>query len=353
MKLLERYIGQAVTNGVLSVMAVMIALFSLVGFVDEFDQVGRGTYTIWHALAYTLLRIPQQIYEIFPMATLLGTMLGLGMLANNRELVVMRTAGLSITRIVWAIMKTALMLMLLVLVIGEVIAPPALEYGSQKRLQLMGAKVSLNTQFGLWARDGDTYIHVQRVDNLGQLRDIHLYTFKDNKMQTLLRAGSASYDGTQWQMKNVTRNVLKEKTFQQEKIRQMPWTTLLEPSLINVVSVEPETLAVWKLDSYIDYLKDNRLESSQYELAFWGKVLMPFTIAAMVLLAVPFVFGAQRHTSIGQQILVGFLVGIVFYIGNRLAGQVGLVYNLPPLLSAALPTLIIISLTLLLFRRLR
>ncbi|MGD8712244.1 MAG: LPS export ABC transporter permease LptG [Thiohalophilus sp.] len=353
MKLLERYIGQAVTNGVLSVMAVLIALFSVLDFVDELDQIGRGSYNIWHAMAYTILQIPYQLYQIFPMAALLGTMLGLGALVNNRELVIMRVAGLSITRIVWAIMKTALMLMLLNMVIGEVIAPPALEYGEQKRLQLLDAKISLNTEYGLWARDGKTYIHVRRVDDIGHLEGVRLYTFDDHQLKTLLRAKSASYDGKQWQLKNVTRDIIENNEIKHIRIKQMAWSTLLEPSLINVVSVIPETLAVWRLKSYIDYLKDNGLESEQYELAMWGKIVMPFTIAAMVLLAVPFVFGSQRHSSIGQKILIGFLVGVVFYIVNRLAGQMGLVYQLPPLLSAVLPTLIVVSLALLLFRRLR
>lgn len=353
MKILERYIGQAVTNGVLSVLAVLVALFALIGFVDEFDQIGRGSYTLWHAFAYTLLSMPRQMYEVFPMATLLGTMLGLGMLANNREMVVMRSAGLSLTRIVWAIMKTAAMLILLAMVIGEVIAPPVHEYSNQKRLELMGAKVSLNTRFGLWARDGETYINVRRVDSKAQLRGIHLYTFDGQRMRTLMRARSAHYDGKQWLLKNVIRYNFDGHALQKEKLAELSWHTLLDPALINVVSVDPDTLAIWKLDSYIDYLRDNGLESGQYELAMWGKAVMPFTLAAMVLLAVPFVFGSQRHTSIGQQILIGFLVGIVFYIGNRLAGQMGLVYELPPALAAALPTMLVIALTLFWFRRLR
>ncbi|MFO8025571.1 LPS export ABC transporter permease LptG, partial [Thiohalophilus sp.] len=353
MKLLDRYIGQAVIVGVFSVLAVLVALFALIGFVDELDQLGRGSYTLWHALLYTLLNTPRQMYEIFPMATLLGTMLGLGMLANNRELVVMRTAGLSLTRIVWAIMKTAAMLILLAMVIGEVIAPPVYEYSNQKRLELMGAKISLNTRYGLWARDGDTYINVRRVDSQSKLRGIHLYTFDGQRMQTVMRARSAHYDGEQWSLKNVTRYDIDDQALQTNKVDDLPWRTLLDPALINVVSVDPDTLPIWRLYNYIDYLRENGLDSGQYELAIWGKAVMPLTLAAMVLLAVPFVFGAQRHTGIGQQILIGFLIGIVFYIGNRLAGQMGLVYEFPPALAAALPTALVIGASLLWFRRLR
>ncbi|MGD8407945.1 MAG: LPS export ABC transporter permease LptG [Thiohalophilus sp.] len=353
MKIIERYIGQAVINGVMAVLAVLVALFALIDFVDEFDQVGRGSYNIWHAMAYVVMELPRQMYEIFPMAVLLGTMLGLGMLANNRELVVIRSAGLSINRIVWAIMKTAAMLILLAMVIGEVVAPPLHEYSNQKRLQLMGTKISLNSQYGLWARDGDTYINVRRIDSQARLRGIHLYTFDGQRMRVQLRARTAQYDGEQWLLKNVTRYEFDGKTTRKERFDTLQWKTLLDPDLIGVVTVDPDSLAVWRLDSYIDYLQDNGLDSGQYELALWGKLVMPFSLAAMVLLAVPFVFGSQRNTGMGQQILVGFLIGIVFYIANRLAGQMGLVYEFPPALAAALPTVLVITVSLLLFRRLR
>ena len=353
-RLLDRYIGQSVAGAVLAVMAVLVGLFALISFANEFDKIGKGSYTFWHALNYTLLRLPHRIYELFPLATLLGTMLGLGALANNSELVIMRTSGLSIGRIVISIMKTAFMLMLLAMVIGEVIAPPAQQYATQSRLKALGSKISLNTDYGLWARDGNTFINVRHVEDDTSLKDLHLYTFdQQHRMITLLRAKRAVHDGDEWKLSGVTQTRFKDDHLMQSKLKQLNWKALLEPDLINVVSVTPETLAVWKLGSYIGYLKDNGLDASQYQLAMWTKIMMPLSIAAMVLLAVPFVFGSQRHTSIGKQIMIGFLVGITFYIVNRLAGQMGLVYELPPAIAAALPTVVVISGAVILFRRLR
>lgn len=127
-----------------------------------------------------------------------------------------------------------------------------------------------------------------------------------------------------------------------QKLKQMTWDSLLDPQLVNVVSVTPEMLPLWKLDSYISYLKENGLDASQYQLALWSKLVMPFTIMAMVLIAIPFVFVSPRHTPIGKQILVGFLVGISFFVLNKLMGQVGLVYHLHPLLVVSVPTALIL-----------
>jgi lipopolysaccharide export system permease protein len=138
-----------------------------------------------------------------------------------------------------------------------------------------------------------------------------------------------------------------------KKLKEMKWTTLLDQEMVNIVAIPPDLLSIWKLNSYINYLKSNDLEYGRHELVFWTKLFSPFTILAMVLLAIPFVFGSVRHISIGKQILLGFMVGITFYIGSRLIGQMGLVYGVPAIISAILPTIIVIGLTVWSYRKIR
>ena len=354
MRILDRYIGQAVLVSIVSVMVVLAALFILISFANEFEKIGRADYTVWQAVMYVLLHIPKNIYEIFPMAALLGTMLGLGALSKKSELVIIRAAGVSRMRISLAVIKSAAMLIVLVVIIGETIAPPALEYASQARLKALASQLSLNTDYGLWARDGNTFIHVRNVEHDGRLVDINLYTLNDaGSLDKQLHADTARYTGEVWLMKNVTESHISHSGIQQRMMPQLDWQTLMDPELVGIVSLEPTNLAIWKLLDYIQYLRSNGLESKQYELAMWNKLIAPFTILAMVLLAVPFVFRSQRQTSIGLQIVVGFLVGIVFYIVSRLAGQIGLVYDLMPAISASLPTLLVFALAAWQFQRTR
>lgn len=354
MIILDKYIGRTVALGVLSVMLVLAALNTLIAFAGEFSAIGQANYTFWYALGYTILRIPRQMYELFPLATLLGTMLGLGTLAKNSELVVIRSAGVSVVRVAGSIMKTGVLLIIVAIIIGEVIAPPAQQYAKLKRVKMMEAQISLNTDYGLWARDGLTFINVRRVENDGMLVGISLYTFNEShQLKTHIHAASARHDGEQWLLHDVTRSDIGVAEVKSTPVGDMKWKTILNPSLINVVSVSPDDLSFWRLYRYIDYLHDNGLDAAHYELALWTKIVMPLTIAVMVLLALPFSFASTRNVSIGRQIVLGFLVGLTFYIANRLLGQMGIVYNFHPAIGASLPTLIVMGGAFYVLRRIR
>lgn len=352
MNLIDRYIGQAVIAGVLSVLAILTAIYVLFAFAGESGKIGQADYTTWNAIEYSLYLVPRRLYELFPLSMLLGTMLGLGWLANNNELVVIRMAGVSLVRIIVSIMKTAIMLMLLAMIIGEVIAPPLHQYASEQRVKALNRLINVNTDYGLWARDGETYINVSRVENTGQLIGITLYQFnKNNFIERQIKARKAIYEGEQWLLKSVKETVYKDNQIIVKNRKTMKWKTLLDLDMVKIVASKPELLSVWKLKGYIEYLKSNELEYSKYELAYWAKIFNPLTILAMVLLAVPFVFGSTRHISIGKQIVLGFMVGLAFFLGSRLIGQAGLVYGVPAVVSALLPTLIVIALSLWSYRR--
>ena len=354
MNLLDRYIGQSVITGVATVLTIFIVLYELFAFAGETSKIGHADYTIWSALQYSMLRIPQHIYELFPLSMLLGTMLGLGWLANHNELVIIRLAGVSLLGIIGSIMKTAIMLMLIAMVIGEGIAPPLQQYATEQRIKLLKSQVNLNTDYGLWVRDGNTYVNVNRVDNIGRLIGITLYQFtEDNFIERQINARQAVYDGEQWLLKSVKETIHKNNLFIVNHKKEMKWKTLLDLDTVKIVAVRPELLSIWKLNGYIDYLKNNDLEYTKYELVYWTKLFGPLTILAMVLLSIPFVFGSVRNISIGKQILLGFLVGITFYIVSRLIGQMGLVYGVPAILSALLPNLLVIALTTWSYRRIR
>ena len=354
MNILDRYIGQSVIAGVTIVLTIFIVLYELFAFAGEANQIGRADYTIWSAIQYSLLRLPQHIYELFPLSMLLGTMLGMGWLANHNELVIIRMAGVSLLRIVGSIMKTAIMLMLIAMVIGEGIAPPLHQYASDQRIKALHGQINMNTDYGLWARDGDTYINVNSVDKDGRLNGITLYQFSENNfIERQIQARRAVYDGEQWILKSAKETIHKNNSFVVIRKKEMKWKTLLDLDMVKIVAVRPELLSIWKLNGYIDYLKNNDLEYTKYELVYWTKLFGPLTILAMVLLSIPFVFGSVRHVAIGKQILLGFLVGITFYIVSRLIGQMGLVYGAPAILSALLPTLLVIALTTWSYRKIR
>jgi len=353
-EILDRYLARAVFGGVLSVLAILVTLDAIISFSGESSNIGRAGYTLWSAVEYTLFRMPRQLYELFPLAVLLGTVMGLGGLASSSELVVIRAAGVSLLRIIFSVMKAALVLIVLAMMVGEAIAPPMTQYAQLKKARILSQQISLNTDYGLWARDGQVYIHVRRVESDGRLTGVKLYTFDEQKnLQSITSAASARHAGEEWVLQQVNRIEFNARGIKQEKFKNIPWKSLLKPELVDVVSISPERLSIWKLRDYIGYLEENNLDASVYELSFWNKAMMPLTITAMVLLAVPFVFGSVRQGGVGQRIFVGFLIGLTFYILDRLIGQMSVVYALPAWLGASVPTLVVIALGIFSIRKIR
>ena len=354
MDILDRYIGKTMVLGVLAVMLVMITLDSLISFTGETDSIGRANYGVWDAVIFILFNIPQKIYIMFPMTALLGTIMSLGVLAGNSELIAMRAAGISVGRITISVLKTGIILAALVIVIGEFIAPKAVQHAKLQRVSAMNKKISLNTDYGLWARDGANYIHIRRVESDGRLIGINIYIFDENqRLNEVISSPYAEYQDDHWTLYEATRRSVLPQKIEQKFNATLRWDTLLKPEVVNVVSVTPENLSVVKLKGYIEYLKANGLNSKEYELSFWSKLIAPLTIAGMIVLAVPFVFGSLRNVGAGQRILVGFLLGLGFYIFNRLIGNAGLVYIDYPWIAAVIPSFVVLIVGIVLLKRTR
>ncbi|RFQ13745.1 LptF/LptG family permease, partial [Pseudomonas sp. ATCC 13867] len=129
------------------------------------------------------------------------------------------------------------------------------------------------------------------------------------------------------------------------------WNIQLSPQLLNTVVMEPEALSISGLWSYIHYLQDQGLSANRYWLAFWTKILQPAVTAALVLMAISFIFGPLRSVTLGQRVFTGVLVGFTFRIAQDLLGPSSQVFNFPPLLAVLVPATICAFLGVLLLRR--
>ena len=341
MTILQRYIAQAILTSTGLVLLVLLGLYTFMDFIVELEDIGKGQYQLTDVLAYLALSMPKRIYELLPIAALLGSVLGLGNLASQSELVVMRAAGISIKGINKAVMFVAIGLMLLALFIGEVIRPPAEQ--SARELQSMAetGTVGSRSDNGFWTRDGTHFNHINRILPDGRFAGVSIYEFDDqNRLRVVTKAQEANYDGEQWTLSDVIQSNLDKEGVSVKAVEYAKWRSQLNPGLLNVVVVPPEFLPVWSLVEYIRYLKINHQSVGQYQMAFWMKVMMPLSSAVMVFLAVPFVFGPLRSTPIGARILVGALVGIGFHLFNQSFQHIGLVFGVLPWLAASLPTLL-------------
>ncbi len=339
MSVLNRYITSTVLSSTLLVLLVLVGLYTFMDFVTELEDLDKGSYGLTVIMSYLALSMPGRVYDLLPIAALLGSVLGLGTLASQGELVAMRAAGLSIQQINKAVAIVALCLMLVTLFTGEVIRPFAEEKAQAIQSMAQTGTVEMRSEHGFWTRDGLHFNHVERILPDGQFEGISIYEFDaENRLRIITQAKQATYQDESWILTDVVQSTIDEHGVQIRSIERAQWRSPLNPGIANIVVMKPEFLPLWDLVQYIAYLKENKQAVEQYQMAFWMKIMMPISAAVMVFLAVPFVFGPLRSTPIGGRILAGALVGIGFYLFNQSFQHMGLVFGILPWLSAAIPT---------------
>ncbi|OAN19066.1 LPS export ABC transporter permease LptG [Photobacterium jeanii] len=352
-KILDWYIGRTIIATSALTLSTLVGLSAIIKYVEQLRKVGEGTYDLWKALAFVLLSVPRDIELFFPMAVLLGALIGLGMLASSSELVVMQAAGFSKLDIGLSVLKTAVPLMLLIMALGEWGAPHTQKMARELRTIWTSGGSMLSVQSGVWAKDDNDFIYISRVQEKKGLQGVNIWEFDQNdKLTKSVFAKSGEYVPEQgWNLTGVTETTFSNEQQTNTTFAEKMWKTVLTPDKLAVVTLKPEELALSGVNEYVNYLKESKQDASRYQLAFWRKALQPVTIAVMMLLALSFVFGPLRSVTMGARVLSGVIFGFAFYISNEVFGPMSLVYNLPPVLGAIGPSMVFLLITLYLLRR--
>ncbi len=354
MSILDRYIFRTVASATLVALLVLLLLEAFLGLLVELEQVGKGHYDFVAAIHYVMLIQPQRLYELFPMALLVGGLLGMGALASGSELVVMRAAGLSLNRLTRSVLQAGFLLSLLVLVIGEFAAPPLEQLADEQRAIAKGEDLAIRGGRGFWARDGGYFIHVRGVLPRFRLADIHIFKVDpESRLEEVTAAQSARYQGGHWLLEGIDGSILDGDTVQTKRLDNLSLASTISPKILDVLAANPSDLSIRDLLTYVDYLERNGLDAQNYRLALWRKLLAPLVYLAMLVIAMPFVFGPQRSAGTGQRLLIGLLLGLAFFLINYLLGNVVLLYGHPPLAGAILPPLLFLMAGFLALHRLR
>lgn len=340
MRILDRYIGRTVAAAIGVAVLALVLVFLLFDLLDELGNVGRGNYGVMQALWYVALIAPRRAYELAPMAALIGALFGLSSLISSGELTAVRAAGVPLSGVVWAVMKTGLAVMLLAALIGDRVVPYTDEAATTGRSIALASQIAMKTRNGFWARDGASYINIRTVLPGGRVQDVFIYDFDPlNRLQVATHAASAQYVDGRWVLEGIEQTVIHPDRTERRTIERAAWKPLLKPELINIVVVKPSSLSIADLVDYIGYLKRNRQDSQQYRQALWSKIVYPLSAAVMVFLAVPIVLRSPRGVPTGQRMMVGAFVGLAFHVVNQGSGHLGVVLSLSPALAVTLPTL--------------
>ena len=324
----DGYIARTVWVSILLVLLVIVSIDALSAFIDESDS-RSDRYDFAEIGRYVLLTLPGRVYEYIPFAALIGALIGLGQLASTSELVVMRAAGISNLRLAWTVLRQAILLAVIGFLIGEYLAPWTEQRAQSGRALALYENRQLGDERGVWRRDGSLFMHVRAVAPAGQVLGVTIYDFADNGwLRRALSADRARYE--------------EPSLFLESNI---------SPRVLTLENVAPGQLSLEDLVSYAAFLRTQGEDTASFELATWRKILQPASVAALVLVAVSFVFGPLRDGSLGLRIVAGVMTGVLFRLSQDLLGPASLVYGFPPVYAAATPVALCLGAGLLLLRR--
>ncbi|MEE2731142.1 MAG: LPS export ABC transporter permease LptG [Pseudomonadota bacterium] len=352
MMLLDRYIGNTVLVSVSMVLFLLISLDASFAFLAEMDELKRA-YQAQEALLFVLWTLPRRIYDFMPVGTLIGCLIGLGTLANTSELTVIRAAGVSIARIVYAAAKPVIWIVLVGLVLGQFVVPQTEQFAQSEKARHLYQGESIGSRDGYWYREGGQYTHIQVVQPNGVMFGISRFLFDEDNI--LIRSDfseRAIYLGDHWVLEKVRQTTINGNHTESEHFETLDWSnTSITPEVMSVVVLKPDNLSITGLYQYATYLDSQELESTSYFFSFWKKVLQPFTTLVMVFIAISFVFGPLRSVTMGQRIMAGVIVGLLFHYAQQFLGHVTIIFSLTPFMAAMVPLVVSFGVGVYLLRR--
>jgi lipopolysaccharide export system permease protein len=347
MQIFKRYFWQETSISISLMMLGLLAMFSFFDLIQELDSLGQGNYGITQMLVFVLLSVPGHIYDVVPVAVLVGMMYSLGTLARNSELVVMRVSGLSLMNIGWILVKVGMLFTVLTFFVGELITPISEKMAQRMRVQATDSVIAQDFKSGLWVKDGKSFVNVETVLPDASLLNVHIYEFDENfKLRSINVAKKGVFEDEQWDLSEVTQTKfntfkkIEQNNIQTQVFNKALWKSLIRPELLNVLLVAPEKMSVWNLYAFVQHLQANKQRTTRYDVALWSKMIYPLACMVMVVLALPFGFIQQRSGGTSAKLFIGVMLGVAYQIMNRVFIHLGVLNDWPPLMSAITPTVL-------------
>jgi lipopolysaccharide export system permease protein len=351
MRRIDGYVARTVWVSVLLVLLVIVSIDALSAFIDEADNRSER-YDFADIGRYVALTIPGRIYEYIPFAALIGALIGLGQLASTSELVVMRAAGISNLRLAWTVLRQAVLLAIIGFLIGEYLAPATEQKAQSQRAMALYDARRLVAEEGVWRRDGNRVWHVSAVAPDARALGVTVYHFEDDGwLRRVLFADGAVHGDGGWTLTDVAITDFEENELHRSQEASLFLSSNITPRVLTLENVAPGQLALQDLFDYAAFLRTQGEDTASFELATWRKILQPVAVAALVLVAISFVFGPLRDGTLGLRIVAGVMCGVLFRLSQDLLGPASLVYGFPPVYAAAAPVALCLLVGFLLLRR--
>ena len=359
MRLIDRYLIRQILWFTLLVMAVLVCLAGLFVFIEQQSDVGTGAFGMLDAVFVTLLHVPQQAFQLLPIGALIGSLVGLGNLARGSELIVIRAAGVSVARVALAAGAAGLVLFVGGALVGEVFAPPLEGYADQVKTFAKFDRVSFGGRAGIWLKDGDRIVSIAQQSADNSFGGVYVYSVSSGpdgrqRLAAIAHADSAMLIGKgKWQLGNYADSLFGDEGVATRHLARFDVESQVTPEFLGIAVVNPDALPIRGLYRYVQQLRQNGLEARGWEVALWSRIARSVSTILMCMLAVPFVFGPLRSAGAGSRTVIGIVIGVVYFLINRMLESSGDVYGLQPLVVAWAPAALLLLATVVAIARAR
>ncbi|MDB5748159.1 MAG: export transporter permease LptG [Massilia sp.] len=386
MKVLQRYFAINIAQAVVFVLFAFLGLIAFMDLTRELPEVGKGNYMFQHALLYVALMLPGHVYEVMPVAALIGTIYAMAQFAQTSEFTIMRASSMTTRMAGWMLFKIGIVFVVITFIFGELITPRTAPLAEKVRLSAKGATLASEFRSGMWTKDnvhaegsgaargpvvGSRFFNARQIRPDGSLVDVRLYEFDTaQRMRALITAKSATFSGdSTWRLTDVTETLFSnsrvlpapgtpvpkgqsiQSTYGQEtsavatrRVASMNLVSEITPKILQVSRRDPERMSANELAVYSRHLVENRQESERFKIAFWKKIIDPLAIFVLMALALPFAYLHTRSGGVSLKIFVGIMIGVGFILINSLFSHLGLLSTWPAFFTAVAPSLLFLLL---------
>jgi lipopolysaccharide export system permease protein len=340
LQVFERYLAREIYAATALVLVAFLALFAFFDLVHELEDLGKGGYQLHHAVGYVALTIPGRVYELFPVAVLIGTLYALTQLARHSEITVLRVSGLSTGSLLLSLAKIGSAFVILTFLVGEFAAPPAERAAQQLRLKALSTVVAQEFRSGLWVKDELAFVNVREVLPDTSLRGVRVYEFDQHyQLKSISEAETGAYmPPDTWKLVNVAQTLFEGERARVAHLDEAEWKSALNPDILTVLMVVPERMSLTNLYLYIQHLAENQQKTQRYEIALWKKLIYPIAALVMMALALPFGYMQDRSGNVSFKVFAGVMLGVAFHLLNGLFSSLGVINSWMPLYAAITPS---------------
>ncbi len=350
--IITRYLASTLFKGSVLVLFIIISLSLFFTAITQLDNLGKGQFGGMAFTQYILLLAPGMMVYFLPIAVLLGSMLSLGSLASNSELIALQASGLSLRQLIKIVAQAVLVIAIFAFCLENFVVPYSETAAGEIKASAMASRISMRSKHGLWIKDGQNIVFIEQLFPDGNARNIEIYHLDDNnRLQMKTFAAKAINRKQGWLLLALKKTIITPASVTQTSLDSEIYKGKLSEQLLQSLVIDSHQMSILDLNSYINFLQQNHLNHAAESLSFWRKIYYPFTIIIMAIMTIPFVIGSQRNSNTGQRLMIGIMLGLGYNVLDKLLIQLGQHFSLPAVLNALLPTLLFVVLTFYLIRQ--